>query len=56
MNYQKSHTVFKFNPPARTNHRYKWLGDHYVGIKPRDLLGGNELFKITNRGAGGLFV
>ena len=33
-------------PPTRTNQRFQWLGDHFVGIKPRDLLGGNELFKV----------
>lgn len=54
MNYPNSH--IQVQPPTITNQRYKWLGDHYVGIKPRDLLGGNELFKIMNRGAGGLFV
>ena len=32
--------------PTRTNQRFQWLGDHFVGIKPRDLLGGNELFKV----------
>ena len=32
--------------PTRTNQRYQWLGEHFVGIKPHDLVGGNELFKI----------
>ena len=30
----------------RTQQRFQWLGDHFVGIKPRDLLGGNKLFKV----------
>ena len=33
-------------PPTRSNQWYQWLGDHFVGIKPRDLLGRNELFKV----------
>ena len=32
--------------PTRTNQRYQWLGEHFVGIKPHDLMGGNELFKV----------
>ena len=32
--------------PIRSNRRCQWLGEHFVGIKPRDLLGGNELFKV----------
>ena len=32
--------------PTRSNRRFQWLGEHFVGIKPRDLLGGNELFKV----------
>ena len=31
--------------PTRTNQRYQWLGEHFVRIKPHDLMGGNELFK-----------
>ena len=49
-------TYSSSTPPNRTNQRYQWLGDDFVGIKPRDLLGDNELFKVMNRGAGGLFV
>lgn len=30
----------------RTQQRFQWLGDHFVGIKPRDFLGGNKLFKV----------
>ena len=33
-------------PPTRSNQRYQWLGDHFVGITPRDVLGGNALFKV----------
>ena len=49
-------TYSSSTPPTRTNQRYQWLGDHFVGIKPQDLLGDNELFKVMNRGAEGLFV
>ena len=25
---------------------FQWLGEHFVGIRPRDLFGGNALFKV----------
>ena len=34
----------------QTNQRYQWLGEHYVGVTPADLLGGNDLFKVTVEG------
>ena len=39
-------TYSSSTPPTRTNQRYQWLGEHFVGIKPHDLMGGNELFKV----------
>ena len=33
--------------PKQTNQRYQWLGDHFVGVTPRDLLGGTPLLKVT---------
>ena len=33
-------------PPTRSNRQYQWLGEHFGGIKPCDLLGGNALFKV----------
>ena len=33
--------------PQNTNQRYQWLGNHYVGVLPRDLLGGTPLFKVA---------
>lgn len=32
-------------PPVRTNDRYQWVGEHFVGMKPRDV-GGNALFNV----------
>ena len=41
-------TTYNVNTdPQRTNQRYQWLGDHYVGVTPRDLLGGTSLFKVV---------
>ena len=34
----------------QTNQRYQWLGEHYVGVTPADLLGGNDLFKVVVEG------
>ena len=34
-------------PPTRTNNRFQWVGQHYVGITPGDLLGGTPLLKVT---------
>ena len=34
-------------PPTRTNNRFQWIGQHYVGITPGDLLGGTLLLKVT---------
>ena len=31
--------------PLRSNTNYQWLGEHFTGIKPRDL-GGNTIFKV----------
>lgn len=43
------------NVPTKTI--YPWLGDHYLGIKPQDLIGTTELFDVTIRGSSsGLFV
>ena len=33
-------------PPTRSNQRFQWLGEHFMGIKPRDLLGGDASFKV----------
>ena len=33
--------------PKQTNQRYQWLGQHFVGVMPRDLLGGTPLLKVT---------
>ena len=33
-------------PPVRSNQWFQWLGEHFVGIIPRDLLGGTEIFKV----------
>ena len=33
-------------PLTRSNQRFQWFGEHFVGIKPRDLLGGDALFKV----------
>ena len=42
---------------TKTNTIYPWLGDHYLGIKPQDLIGTTELFNVTIRGSSsGLFV
>ena len=44
-------TTYTMNTdPKRTNQRYQWLGDHYAGVNPRDLLGGTPLFKVTQEG------
>ena len=31
--------------PLRSNTNYQWLGEHFTGIKPRDL-GGDAIFKV----------
>ena len=31
--------------PVGTNNGFQWLGEHYVGIKPRDITG-NKIFKV----------
>ena len=42
---------------TKTNTIYPWSGDHYLGIKPQDLIGTTELFNVTIRGSSsGLFV
>ena len=33
--------------PIHTNNRYQWIGQHYVGITPADLLEGTALLKVT---------
>ena len=32
-------------PPVGSNTDYQWLGEHFTGIKPRDL-GGSAIFKV----------
>ena len=32
--------------PIQTSQRYQWLGQHYVGVTPQNLLGGRSLFKV----------
>ena len=32
--------------PVRSNQWFQWLGEHFVGIIPGDLLGGTEIFKV----------
>ena len=39
-------TYSEVTSPTRSNQRYQWLGDHFEGIKPRDLLGGDASFKV----------
>ena len=42
---------------TKTNTIYPWLGDHYLGINPQDVIGTTELFNVTIRGSSsGLFV
>ena len=41
-------TYSDHTPLTRSNQRYQWLGDHFVGIKPRYLLGGNKLLKVKS--------
>ena len=31
--------------PLESNSRYQWLGEHFVGLKPRDITG-NKIFKV----------
>ena len=31
--------------PVESNTRYQWLGEHFVGLKPRDIAG-NKIFKV----------
>ena len=33
-------------PPVRSNQWFQWLGEHFVGIIPGDLLAGTEIFKV----------
>ena len=38
-------TYVDMTPPVGSNTDYQWLGEHFTGIKPRDL-GGNVIFKV----------
>ena len=31
--------------PVESNHGFQWLGEHFVGLKPRDIAG-NKIFKV----------
>lgn len=43
--------------PTNTHTIYRWLTEHYLGIKPQDLSGTTELFNVTICGGGdGLFM
>jgi len=33
-------------PPIRSNQSFQWLGEHFVGILPADLVGETSLFKV----------
>ena len=38
-------TYVDTTPPVDSNTKYQWLGEHFTGIKPRDL-GGSAIFKV----------
>ena len=38
-------TYLDTTPPVKSNTNYQWLGEHFTGLKPRDL-GGSTIFKI----------
>ena len=39
------HSYTAVTPPVNSNDKYQWLGDHFLGIKPRDI-GGDALFRV----------
>ena len=47
LNYVLPITVYTDeSKPLRSNTNFQWLGEHFTGIKPRDL-GGNVIFKVN---------